>query len=337
MDIAKLAGVSASTVSRVVNQREYVKPEIRERVLALVRETGYVPNNAARSMVLKRTFTVGIVIPDTFNMFQRQLFSTIEHNLERSGYRTSFFFVKWEPESELRCLRRLKGEKLDGIILIHEVVHPDFYEYLERASLPVVLCTFSRDETGFPSVHVDEEDGARAATRHLIELGHRRIGLLSGSHFSFATQRAVGYRAALDDAGIAFDEGIVVRAPSYNVDEGRDGMRRLLASAEGLTALFAETDELAIGAVRALFEAGLSVPGDISVVGFDDIDICPFLTPALTTVRQPIQDMGKKTAEIMSDLIAGEKAGTGSAVFGYELVVRESTVRNPLPSGIPRA
>ena len=135
-DIARLAGVSPATVSRVVNQKQYVKSEIRERVLALVKETGYVPNNAARSMVLKRTFTIGIVIPDAFNMFQRQLFATIEHYLEGFGYRTSFFFVKWEPESELRCMRRLKGEKLDGIIMIHEVRHPDFYEYPIKRPCP---------------------------------------------------------------------------------------------------------------------------------------------------------------------------------------------------------
>jgi LacI family transcriptional regulator len=324
-DIARLAGVSASTVSRVINKRQYIRPELRERILALVEETGYVPNNAARSMVLKRTFTVGIVIPDSFNMFQRQLFSTIERNLEGFGYRTSFFFVKWEPESELACLRRLKGEKLDGIIMIHEVGHAEFYDYLRGSSLPVVLCTFNRDELDFPSIHVDEEDGARAATRHLIELGHRRIGLLSGSHFSFAAQRAVGYRAALEAAGIAFAEDIVVRAPSYSAEVGREGMRSLLSRESGLTAVFAETDELAIGAIRAAYEDGLAVPRDLSVVGFDDIDISAFLSPGLTTVRQPIPEMGRRTAELMSALIAGERTEPGGSAFGYELVVREST------------
>jgi len=324
-DIAKLAGISPSTVSRVVNERQYVKPEIRERVLALVKETGYVPNNAARSMVLRRTFTVGIVIPDTFNMFQRQLFSTIEHNLESFGYRTSFFFVKWEPESELRCLRRLKGEKLDGIIMVHEIRHPDYYEYLSRAALPVVLCTFDNNEHSFHSIHVDEEVGAMAATRHLIDLGHRRIGLLSGSYFSFAGQRARAYRAAIERAGLAYDEDLVTRAPYYNAESGREGMRSLLSKSTGLTAVFAETDELAIGAMRALFEAGLRVPRDVSVIGFDDIDICAYLAPGLTTVRQPIQEMGRTTAEIMSRLIEGKDAGPASKVFGYELVVREST------------
>ena len=326
-DIARLAGVSPSTVSRVVNQKQYVKSEIRERVLALIKETGYVPNDAARSMVLQRSFTVGIVIPDTFNMFQRQLFAFIEHYLESFGYRTSFFFVKPEPESELHCLRKLKGEKLDGVIMLYEVGHPDFFAYLKESGLPVVLCTFDREELGFASIHVNEIEAARTATQYLIGLGHKKIGLLSGSYFSFAEQRAEGYRAALAAAGIALDPSCVVSAPFYNADEGRKGMKKLLRSARGLTAIFAETDELAIGAMRALFEAGLSVPEDFSVVGFDDIDICPFLSPGLTTVRQPIKDMGSATAEAMSILIAGEEPTP--CAFGYELVIRESTAAPP--------
>ncbi|HUW41125.1 MAG TPA: LacI family DNA-binding transcriptional regulator [Rectinemataceae bacterium] len=326
-DLARLAGVSPSTISRAVNGKKYVKPEIRERVLALVKETGYVPNSAARSMVLQRTFTVGIVIPDTFNMFQRQLFSTIERSLEVFGYRTLFYFVKWEAESELKCLRRLKAEKLDGIIMLHEVTHPSFYEYLADGAPPVVLCTFSREGLTFHSVHVDEVAAAKAATSHLIGLGHRDIGLISGIQFSFGAQRAEGYREALRAAEIGYDESRTVFVPSYTLEDGRLGMMRLLERKAGLTALFAATDELAIGAVRALHEAGLRVPDDVSVVGFDDIDITEYLAPALTTIRQPIQEMGGKTAAIMSELIAGEKENEGSTVLGFELVVRESSAR----------
>jgi LacI family transcriptional regulator len=324
-DIARLAGVSPSTVSRVVNEKSYVKPEIRERVLALVKENGYVPDNAARSMVLKRTFTVGIVIPDTFNMFQRQLFSTIERYLEGLGYRTLFFFVKWEPESEFKCLRRLKSEKLDGIIMIHEVTEPDFYEYLSQAPAPVVLCTFARDATKLPSVHVDEETASRAATMHLVSLGHRNIGLISGMHFSFGAQRVAGYRAALEASRIPVDEERIILVPSYSPEDGRAGMHELLSRGRNLTAVFAATDELAIGAIRALYEVGLKVPSDISIVGFDDIDISAYLSPGLTTVRQPILEMGRKTAELMSELIAGATAGPGPTVFGHQLIVRESS------------
>jgi LacI family transcriptional regulator len=323
-EIAKLAGVSPATVSRVVNGKNYVKQDIRDRVMALVEEHGYVADSAARSMVLKRNFTVGIVLPEAFNMFQRELFSTIERCLEASGYRTLFFFVKWEPESESKCLRRLKAEKLDGIIMIHEVTDPAFYEYLATVPAPVVLCTFAREDR-FPSVRVDEDAASQAATRHLIGLGHRNIGLISGTHFSFGAQRAAGYRAALEAAGIPVDEERIVLVPSYSPEEGRAGMHELMARGRNLTAVFAATDELAIGAVRALYEVGLTVPGDLSIVGIDDLEISAFLTPGLTTVRQPIVDMGRKTAEVMSRLIAGQTHPEPPAVFGHRLIVRESS------------
>jgi LacI family transcriptional regulator len=189
----------------------------------------------------------------------------------------------------------------------------------------VVLCTFARDEYGFPSVHVDEEAASMAAMQHLIGLGHRRIGLISGTHFSFGSQRAVGYRAALRAAGLPVEEDRVVLVGSYSPEDGRAGMEQLLSRDLGLTAVFAATDELAIGAIRALYEAGIRVPEDISMVGVDDIDISAYLSPGLSTVRQPIVDMGRQTAELMSRLIAGEAKGISPTVFGHQFVRREST------------
>jgi len=323
-EIAKLAGVSPATVSRAINDRKYVRPEVRQRILAVVKKTGYVPNYAARSMVLRRTFTVGIVVPDTFNMFQRQLFSTMERELEVYGYRTLFFFVKWERGSEQRCLRRLQAENLDGVIMIHEVADPAFYSYLSGGRLPVVLCPIAREDQGFYCVHIDEEKAARDATEYLISLGHKEIGLITGTHFSFPSQRSAGYKAALEGAGLAVDQRSIATVESYSADAGCRGMRELLSRGGSPSAVFAITDELAIGVVRALYEAGLDCPGDVSVLGFDDIDIAPFLAPGLTTVRQPIREMGRTTAELMFRLIAGEDCGGFSRVFPYELVVRES-------------
>ncbi len=324
-DIARFANVSPATVSRVINSREYVKDEIRERVMTIVKEKGYVPSHAARSMVLRRTFTVGIVIPDTFNMFQRQLFSIIERHLETYGYHTLFFFVKWDPESEQACLKRIKSEKLDGIIMIHEVRYPAFYEYLAESPMPVVLSTFDRPDYNFPAVHVDEESGAAEAVSHLVGLGHRRIGIIAGAHFSFSDQRTRGYRKTLEEHGIEYHESDQVNVPSYSAEAGKRGMERLLASGRKCTAVFGVTDEIAIGAIRALFEAGLSVPEDMSIVGFDDIDITAYLAPGLTTIRQPILDMGARTAEVMSRLISGDDIGVEPLVFTHSLVVREST------------
>ncbi|HWP69139.1 MAG TPA: LacI family DNA-binding transcriptional regulator [Rectinemataceae bacterium] len=323
-DIARLAGVSPSTVSRVINNRDYVRDEIRDKVMAIVKEKGYVQNHVARSMVLRRTFTVGIVIPDTFNMFQRQLFATIEHHLEQQGYRTMFIFVTWSAESEAACLRKLKGESLDGIIMMHEVQNPSIYKYLHEYSGPVVLCTFGSGDFSFPAVHVDESAAAEAAVAHLAEKGHRRIGLIAGAHFHFSIQRAEGYKRAFGRYGIEAKDEWRVTVPAYSLEDGRLGMEKLLSRNSGLTAVFAMTDELAIGAMRSLHEAGLSVPGDVSVVGFDDIDISAYTTPALTTIRQPIPELGEKTASLVCDLIANGKSDRSPIVLPHRLIQRES-------------
>jgi LacI family transcriptional regulator len=144
-DIAKLAGVSVSTVSRVLNHQDNVKADKRERILSAIKQTGYVPNRAARDMVSKHTSTVGIVMPGMFNMFQRQLFSIVEHHLEQFGYHTSFYFASTDEEGELACLKRLKADRLDGIIILHEVALPEFQNYLEENKIPTVLATFERD------------------------------------------------------------------------------------------------------------------------------------------------------------------------------------------------
>ena len=323
-DIARLAGVSPSTVSRVINNRDYVRGEIRDKVMAIVKEKGYVQNHVARSMVLRRTFTVGIVIPDTFNMFQRQLFATIEHHLEQQGYRTMFIFVTWSAESEAACLRKLKGESLDGVIMMHEVQNPSIYRYLHEYSGPVVLCTFGSGDFSFPAVHVDESAAAEAAVAHLAQKGHRRIGLIAGAHFRFSSQRAGGYNRVLARYGIEGKDAWKVTVPAYSLEEGRLGMERLLRQDKSVTAVFAMTDELAIGAMRALREAGLGVPEDVSVVGFDDIDISAYTTPALTTIRQPIPELGEKTASLICELIAEGKSDRVPIILPHLLIERES-------------
>lgn len=326
-DIAKQVGMSPSTVSRVVNGKNNVNPEKRDRILKLIEETGYVPNKAARSMVLQRTFTVGIVIPDTFNMFQRQLFSIIEHHLESFGYHTLFFFVKFEGASEEDCLSRLKAEILDGVIMLHEIKSPRFYEYLTRVKLPTVMATFSCGDRGLPSIHVNEEQAAFDAVLHLINLGHRRINMISGGAFSFGRQRAEGYYRALDSISIARDPSRVVWAKTYSAEAGMYGMRELLLRGRDFSAVFAATDELAIGAIRVLEDEGIRVPKDVSVLGFDDIDISSYIVPRLTTIRQPLADMGERTATLMHKSITRERIADLDVVLPYELIIRESTSR----------
>jgi len=324
-DIAKQAGISPSTVSRVVNGKKNVNLKRREQILKLIEETGYVPNRAARSMVLNRSFTVGIIIPDTFNMFQRQLFSILERYLESFGYHTLFFFVSFEDHSERACLNRLKAEQPDGIIMIHEIKTPVFYDYVIKNRLPVVTATFHHPEIN--AIHVNEEQGSRDAVNHLIGLGHRDIVMISGDGFTFGRQRVEGFFNALIEADINMDKNRVVFVPHYTAEFGMYGMRELLLrkGKHSFTALFAATDELAIGAMRVLEDEGLKVPEDVSVVGFDDIDIAKYMNPRLTTISQPLMQMGERTAVNLHRQITENIISRDEQIFPYKLVVREST------------
>ena len=326
-DIAWQVGMSPSTVSRVINGKKYVNSEKRDQILKLIKETGYVPNKAARSMVLKRNFTVGIIIPDTFNMFQRQLFSIIERHIESFGYHTIFFFVKFEEKSEETCLNRLKAEKPDGIIMIHEIRDPFFYEYILSNGLPVVTATFNYP--GIHAIHVNEEQASRDVVKHLIGLGHRNILMISGDGFTFGRQRAEGYFQALTEADITCDKNNMVFVRQYTSEFGMYGMKELLLrkGKHSFTALFAATDELAIGAIRVLNDEGLRVPEDVSVVGFDDIEIANYMNPRLTTIGQPLTEMGEKTAMALYIQLSGNGNTTASyeQILPYKLIIREST------------
>jgi LacI family transcriptional regulator len=278
-------------------------------------------------MVLRRSFTVGIVIPYTFNMFQRQLFSIIERHLESFGYHTLFFFVRFDGSSEEESLARLKSEKLDGVILLQEIRDQSFYETLSRMQLPVVVATFNF--SGIPSIHIDEENAAIDAVNHLIGLGHRKINMICGSGFTYGRQRLEGYYKALDAAGIERDPSRVLFTQYYTAESGMYGMKELLLRSRDFSAIYAATDDLAIGVMRILKDEGLRVPEDVSVVGFDDIEIADFMIPRLTTIRQPLVEMGEQTALTLHRAITGNPVSKQELVLPYKLIIRESTAREP--------
>lgn len=326
-DIAERANVSVSTVSRVINGKKGVNPEKQARVQQVIKSTGYVPNKAARDMVMKRSFTVALIIPDTFNIFQRQLFSDIERHLQQFGYSTSFYFVAMGPEGESVCLQRLKSEKMDGIIMLHEIQSPAFYEYLESNKIPCVITTFERDEWASTSIHVSEEEAARAAVEHLLQLGHRHIALICGRRYSFSTERKKGYAHALAAAGIPYDEKLVAYVDSYSIISGLQGMQELIDRNVPFTGIFAMTDELAIGALRKLKDHDISVPEDVSIVGFDDIEISSCTIPRLTTIRQPLTEMAQTSVAMIHSLITSSNHLNVNIAMPSQLIVRESTAK----------
>jgi LacI family transcriptional regulator len=311
-------------VSRVINGKGYVSAEKRERILKLVEKTGYVPNRAARNMGMRRSFAVGIMIPDMFNNFQRQLFSIIERQLESLGYHTIFFFVKPDAASERDCLTHLKSEKLDGVILLHEIKDQDFYQYLKRANIPVVstICSGSRINT----ITIDDKNAAREAVLHLAGLGHRKIAMISGSgFFSFDGRRIEGYRQALKEKNIPLDKRLLIPSSRFTFESGMYSMRELLLRSRAFTAVFASSDELALGALRTMQDEGIKVPEDISIVGFDNIELSNYLFPRLTTINQPLRDLGQKSTDLLHRLILGKGASEAELLLPHNLIIREST------------
>jgi LacI family transcriptional regulator len=322
-DIAQQLGVSTSTVSRVVNGKKYINSAKRAQILKLVEDIGYIPNKAARNMAMGRSFTIGIVIPDAFNIFQRQLFSIVERYLNSFGYHTTFFFVKFDSSSEKECLSRLKSEQIDGVIMLHELKYPEFYEYAATIGLPVVSTLCNSDN--LPTIKVNDRLAAAEAVEHLIGLGHRKINLLSAGGFSFGNRRVEGYYDALAAAGIERDESRVMCVKQYSSEFGVYGMKELLLRNKNFTAVFAASDELAIGTIRALKDEGLRVPEDISVIGFDNIDISNYIVPRLTTIHQPITEIGEQAALNLHRRITGGVNTDFETIIPHKLIIREST------------
>ena len=324
-DIAELAGVSISTVSRVINEKSYVREEKRKRVLEVIDETGFVPNRAARDIVLKRTSKVGIFLPETFNQFQRQLFSEIAHNLETLRYHTNFFFVSEDEKGEQNNLLKLKSERMDGVIILSEIELPAFRNHLIENNIPTVIVTFENERwKNCTSIHIDEEAAAYTVVDYLIKQGHKDIALIGGKLTSFATQRESGYKKALKNANIDYLEELTVYADAYNIAEGIIKTKELLNRNVKFSSVFAITDELAIGCIRQLKDSSFSIPRDVSVVGIDDIEISSYISPRLTTIEQPLKDMGKMAVEKIHDLISNGVVKEQNFALPFALIERES-------------
>lgn len=330
-DVARLAGVGQATVSRVLNGNP-ARPETRERVLKAAAELGFVPNQLARGLVARSTRTIGLVIPDITNPFFPAVTRGVEDGASSGGYSVFLCNTDNDPAMEDLDVRRLCEHRVDGIIFVGTTDRRDLLESLLTQGIPVVLTDRPVEDLDADSVLVDNTAGARAACRHLIGLGHRRIGLVAGTSRTRTGQdRVAGYQDALREAGIPIDPSLIEQG-NYTMESGRRAAQILFGRFPRPTAIFAANDVMAIGVMQAAEEAGLTVPDDLSVVGFDDIEFASMVRPALTTVRQPAYEMGRVAMTMLHERICGEGAAAGRQhVFQPELVVRATTRRRVTP------
>ncbi len=318
-DVAREAGVSYQTVSRVINNDTHVSPATRERVMAAIESIGFRPNRAAQIFQTERSHTIEAVI--FYGGFNRFLFE-MAHTAHQLGYHFSISAIS--EDEFISSLDSASSRFVDGLLLIPMVELNVTYDDLQRLTdgIPVVQIGAPLG-ANIPSVIYAQSLGARLATQHLIDLGHRRIAEITGPALNYdARDRHLGYRDTLRDNGIPAGQSI---AGDYSLESGYQAMATLVESGEPLTAVFVANDSMAMGALTALRERGISVPDDISIVGFDDIPEAAHFVPALTTVRQDFNLMGKTAIEYLVRLIEDEGAPIQQTVLHPKLVVRGST------------
>jgi DNA-binding LacI/PurR family transcriptional regulator len=321
-DVGRLAGVSHQTVSRVINGSPNVRPETRDRVMAAMRELDYRPNSVARALVTGRSHTLGVVSFDT-TLYGPA--STLL-GIERAAHEAAYFIIvaslkALTRDSVTEAIERLRLHGVEGILVI--APYDDAAQALVDISAEVPLVAVEAGPArGIPVACVDQFEGARAATRHLLDLGHETVWHLSGpSNFLEARERRDGWRATLEEAGAPVHEPL---EGDWSAQSGYELGQRLSAEPRA-SAIFVANDQMALGVLRALHEARREVPGEVSVVGFDDIPEAPYFMPPLTTVRQDFDEMGNRGVQVLLDRIAAGGAGSSAEAVAPVLVVRASS------------
>lgn len=325
-EVAEKAGVSVTTVSHVVNQTRFVASETELRVRQAMQDLNYRPNTLARSLRRGETKTIGLILPDSANPF----FAESARLLEEAAFNQSYSLIlcnsNGDLEKELRYTDVLFNKQVDGIIFMAAGDDTQSLLELVNRKFPVVIVDRILDHMEVDAVITDNHQSGILATRYLIENGHKRIGIIRGpSNVTPSAQRVTGYQQALTEAGISIDPKLEVSG-DFHSRSGYTATVQLL-KAKPLTAIFACNDLMAIGALRAIREAGLSVPEDISLIGHDDIEMASYTQPALTTIAQPIELLAETAIQFLLDRIKQPGVPPRRIILPNQLVVRQSTRR----------
>ena len=323
-EVAQASGVSVATVSRVMNDSGPVHAETRARILKAAAALNYVPNSAARSLITSRTNTLGVLLPDLYGEFFSEVIRGIDQTARSGDYHLIVSSSHNEQPDIEAALKAMRG-RVDGLIVMSPHVSATSLARSLPSSLPAVLLNCAVDGNAFDSVGIDNRGGARTMVRHLQELGHRRIAVIKGTDRNYdSDERLAGYRELMRQAG-SYDADL--EAPgAFTEESGYRGVEQLLRRSPRPTAIFAFNDSMAAGALSALQAAGLRVPEDVSVAGFDDVPLAGYLNPPLTSVRVPIADLGAGAMQCLLSAIQDKNRHERTTrTLKTTLVVRRST------------
>lgn len=328
-DVAKAAGVSIATVSRIINKSGSVSHDTRKRVEEVIEKLNFQPDQAARTMVMRVSKYIGLIVPNLTNEYWATLTEVIQKELWAKGYSLLLCISGEDKDSSKRekeILKKLFGRKVDGVIYYHPPGGSDSSRkrVLEKyIDLGIPVVTFEQELPFISRVSGDHFHGAKSATDHLISLGHRKIAFIGGT--IGIPEREFGYRNALMANGISVNENLIIRTQS-SFQEGFEATKELIDSKKDFSAIFCWNDLIAFGAIKALESANINVPKDIAVVGYDDITMASLFRPALTTVRQPIYEIGTNIVELLFETIKNQGSNfyPKNVLLQMELIIRES-------------
>lgn len=326
-DIARLAGVSIATVSKIRNNKDdSISQGTRERVLKIMEENNYVPNVMARSLVTKKTQTIGLVIPDIRNPFFPELARGAEDKANEEGYNIIFCNTDDDLNKEEKYINMLMEKMVDGIIFTAASRRNGCFESLKKITIPIILVDRDIDFDGVKGkITVDNLSGAYEGMKHLLNCGYRKIPFLSGPLSNRSSlDRLEGYKRALGEFGVDFKEEYILEG-EYDSDWGYDGVKQILKDITAFDAIFCGSDVIAIGAIKSLKEQGIKVPMDVGILGFDDIYMAKLVNPELTTIKQPNYEMGYKAVEMLIDVLEKKTQHNEHLILDTKLIIRNST------------
>ncbi|MCL6585482.1 MAG: LacI family transcriptional regulator [Anoxybacillus sp.] len=326
-DVAKEAGVSISTVSRVINNTGRISDKTRKKVLKVMEALHYQPSMVASALTGKRTRTIGLIIPDVANPFFAEIARKVEDRGRELGFNLLMCNTDNNAETEEMYLSLLKQKSVDGIIIGTTTKNYTVLNELLQAQFPIAFIAQDIPELAINVVKVDDFLGGYQAVSHLVSLGHKKIAIMLGNlNRTSDKDRLHAYQQVLKESDLEYDENLIVYT-DYSMEDGKRAARELLTSSQRPTAIFACFDSLAVGIYQAAKELGVSIPEDLSVVGFDNTILSTIVDPPLTTVAQPIDEMGRQVVDLIIKEIDGEKHIKQRIVLPPELVIRQSTKR----------
>lgn len=324
-DVAKKANVSTATVSRILNGLPGYSDETRQKVQKVIEELGYQPNAIARGLVNKRTKTLGVLLPNVSSMFASEILNGIEDTAHESDYSVIVCNTDSNGVRTLKYLQVLNEKRVDGIIFTSEELKEDYYKAMKEMNVPIVLVSTASDLYPLPYVKVNDMRAAYSATEYLIKNGHKKIAMISGRREDpiAGVPRVNGFKKALEDYGIPFEQNRITYGIDFGFKTGIMCMEELLKNAPDSTAIFAASDEIAIGAISVANKYNVKIPDQLSIIGYDNLKIAEMSVPPLTTVGQPLYEIGQTSANLLINMI--DNNGTvKSKTISHKIIERQT-------------